>query len=87
MKARIVEVTHPDGEVEYVIQQRHFLFRWQWVSAWVNSWAGAACQDTFSTLEEARKHLCFFDGTRSVGRVVSSSEHNAENQALTRERQ
>ena len=71
MKARIVERTHVDGQKEYVIQQRHPLFRWWWVDAWINSWIGAACKDAFPTLEEARKNLCYFDGTRWKDKVVS----------------
>lgn len=63
MKARIVKRTGPGGRVEYVIQQRHLLFRWWWVDAWVNSSCGAYCTDAFDTLEEAKGNLCWFDGT------------------------
>lgn len=69
-KARIVERTAPDGSKTFVIQQRHFLFRWMWVDAWVNSLAGAACNDSFPTLAEAENMLCFFDGTPVRERVV-----------------
>ena len=69
-KARIIERTGPDGSVEYVIQQRHFLFRWWWVDAWLNSMAGAACQDSFTTLEEAQANMCFFDGTPIKERIL-----------------
>lgn len=61
MKARIVKRTGPDGSVQYTIQQRHFLLRWWWVDAWMNS--SSYTIDSFSTLEEAKKHLCYFDGT------------------------
>ena len=71
MKARIVERTSPDGRKEYVIQQRHFLFRWLWVDAWVNSFFGASCRDSWFTLEEAKENLCFFDGTSFKDRVVN----------------
>lgn len=70
MKARIIERTLSSGRVEFVIQQRHFLFFWWWVDAWVNSSCGAACQDSWSTLEEARENLCRFDGTKIKERVV-----------------
>jgi hypothetical protein len=70
MKARIVERTSPDGEKSYVIQQRNFLFRWRWVDAWINSFCGAACRDSWPTLEEAKNNLCYFDGTPVVDRVV-----------------
>ena len=69
-KARIIERIAPDGHKTYVIQQRYFLFRWMWVDAWVNSWEGALCNDSFPTLEEAKKMLCFFDGTPVNERVV-----------------
>ncbi len=71
MKARIVERTLPAGDKTFVIQQPHFLFRWWWVDAWINSWAGAACNDSFPTLEEAQANLCYFDGTGCKDRVVA----------------
>ena len=71
-KARIIERTGPDGTVSYVIQQRHFLFRWWWVDAWINSMLGAACKDSFTTLEEAKANLCFFDGTPTKELILST---------------
>jgi len=70
VKTRIVERTGVDGRVQFVIQQRHFLFRWKWVDAWINSWCGAGTQDYFGTLTEARKNLCYFDGSTCVDKVV-----------------
>ena len=70
-KARIVKRTGPDKSVEFVIQQRHFLFRWWWVDAWMNSSCGAACRDSYPTFEEAAANLCHFDGTKTVEEVVS----------------
>lgn len=70
MRARIVKRVHVDGTVEYVIQQRHFLFRWCWVDAWLNDWCGAACRDSWPTLEEAQKNLCYFDDSQSRDEVV-----------------
>lgn len=61
----------PDGRTEYVIQQPHFIFRWWWVDAWMNSSNGAACNDSFETLEEAKKHLCYFDGSKCRETVVA----------------
>jgi hypothetical protein len=69
-KARIIERTSPDGRISYVIQQRHFLFRWQWVDAWTNSLLGAACQDSFPTLKMAKQNLCYFDGTPTTEKMV-----------------
>lgn len=68
--ARIIERTACDGGVEFVIQQRHFLFKWWWVDAWLNSYSGASCKDYFSTLKEAKENMCYFDGTECKERVV-----------------
>lgn len=72
MKARIIEVTRVNGEKVWTIQQKHFLFWWKWVNAWINSSSGAACQDTFYSLEEAQKHLCYFDGTKPTHKVCGN---------------
>lgn len=72
MKCRIIERTNVDGKVEYVIQQNHFMFRWTWVDAWVNSLLGAACKDSFSTIEEARANICYFDGSKATDKVLQS---------------
>ena len=69
-KARIIKRTHPSGRVEYVIQQRHFLFKWWWVDAWINSSAGAACGDSFSTLDQAKLNLWQFDDSKPTEEVV-----------------
>jgi hypothetical protein len=70
MKTRIIERTSVDGSITYVIQQKHFLFRWMWVDAWENSIDGAACRDSFFTLDEARKNLCYFNGSKPKERVI-----------------
>lgn len=70
MKTRIIERTSVNGSITYVIQQKHFLFRWMWVDAWVNSIDGAACIDSFSTLDEAKKNLCYFNGSKPKERVI-----------------
>jgi hypothetical protein len=63
-KVRIVKKTFAD-QTYYQIQQRHFIFFWWWVDAWVNDSAGAyAPQDTFETLEEAEANLYLFDGSK-----------------------
>lgn len=77
-KARIIERTSPNGIVEYVIQQRHFLFRWWWVDAWMNAWAPMLCRDSYPTLEEAKKNLCWFDGTRWKCKVVYPTHDRKE---------
>ncbi len=70
MKARIIERTDPAGDKKYVIQQKHWLFRWWWVDAWVNS--SQPCEDTFYTLEEAERNLCWFDGTPWVDKDLTN---------------
>ena len=72
MKVRIIERTSPNGRIQYVIQQKHDLFRWWWVDAWINSMCGASCKDYFDSLEEAKNNLCFFDGTKCKEVVVLS---------------
>jgi hypothetical protein len=74
MKARIIKRTLVDGQIRYVIQQKHFLFRWWWVDAWLNSASGANCFDSFHNLEDARRNLCYFDGTRVKEEVVPNKE-------------
>lgn len=69
-KCRIIERTNVDGRKEYVIQQKHFIFRWLWVDASINSSCGAACRDSFSTFEEAKNNLCYFDGSKCTERVI-----------------
>ena len=71
MECRIIKRTHPyQGRVTYVIQQKHHLFRWQWVDAWLNSIDGADCLDSFGSLEEAQENLCLFDGSKCKEKVV-----------------
>ena len=81
MKVKIVERVAPDGCKTYVIKQRHFLFPWRWCDAWVNSTAGASCQDSFPTLEEAQKNLCWFDGTTSIERVMPNTPQSVKGEA------
>lgn len=67
-KARIIKREYPDGSTMYVIQQKHFLFRWWWVDAWVN--CGVDVTDSFETLEEAENKLLWFDGTNVKETVI-----------------
>jgi len=77
MKARIIKRTDPVGNFIFVIQQKHFLFRWRWVDAWVNSLDGACCNDSFNTIEEAKWFLPYFDGTETKEIVVEET-HNGK---------
>ena len=62
------------SKVEYVIQQKHFLFWWWWVDAWVNSYDGPGCIDSFPTLDEAKDNLKFYNGSKSTETVVYEYE-------------
>lgn len=69
-KCRIVQRDYVDGRVSFVIQQKHFIFRWHWIDAWINSSSGASCLNTFVTLEEAKNNLCYFDGSSHKDKVI-----------------
>lgn len=72
MKVRIIERTQLNGRVVYAIQQKHFLFRWMWVDPRMNSISGIIEHNVvFSTLQEAKKHLCYFDGSKPKEKVVT----------------
>ena len=68
-KVRIVMKTFPNGNRRYVIQQKHFLFRWMWVDAWANSFS-VGVRYSFPTLEEAKQNLCYFDDTKTKIEVI-----------------
>ena len=68
-KVRIIERIMPGGRVEFTIQQRHFLFFWWWVDAWMNN--DVSTTDSFSTFEEAKKNLCYFDGTKVKQEIIN----------------
>ena len=69
-KFRIIERTNVNGRKSWVIQQKHFLFIWWWVDAWVNSPGGGYSIDSFNSLEEAKNNLCYYDGTKVKEKVV-----------------
>ena len=69
-KFRIIERTNVNGRKSWVMQQKHFLFIWWWVDAWVNSSGGGYSIDSFSSLEEAKNNLCYYDGTKVKEKVV-----------------
>jgi len=71
MKVQIVKRTQPNGRVSYSIQQKHFLFKWTWVDAWVNSCVEGTTS-SFDTLKEAEDHLWLFDGSRTIEEVVKT---------------
>lgn len=67
-RVRIVKRIMTDGRVVYVIQEKHFLFFWWWVDAWMNH--DVSTTDTFDTMEDAENNLCYFDGSKIVEEVV-----------------
>lgn len=69
-KTRIVRREMPDGSVEFVVQQKHLLFRWRWVDAWRNGLFSSAYPSSWPTLAEAQKNLWMFDGTKPRESVV-----------------
>ena len=70
MAIRIVKRTYVDKQVQYVIQQKHWIFKWWWVDAACNSSDIVNCIDSFGTLEEAKKNLCYFDGSKYKDEVI-----------------
>lgn len=70
MKTRIIKRFNVAGITEYVIQQKHGIFRWWWVDAHANSWDFANCNDSFLSLDEAKDHLKYFDGTKCKEEIV-----------------
>ena len=65
-KCRIIERIRVDKKIEYVIQQKHWLFIWWWVDAWKDDLYRAA----FNTLEEAMENLRYFDGTKAIEKII-----------------
>ena len=57
---RIIRRTAPNGVKWYVIQKKHFLFRWIWVDASYALW----------TLLEASGNVCWYNGTPWTDEVV-----------------
>lgn len=68
VKVRIIERTNVNGDINYIIQQRHFLFKWWWVDAWMNY--DVSTNDTFYTLKDAKNNLCYFDGTKIQEKII-----------------
>ena len=61
MKCRIIKRTNVDGKVTYIIQQKHFLFKWLWIDTWYNH---------FGSIHEAKKHLCYYDGSKPIDEII-----------------
>jgi hypothetical protein len=68
-KTIIIERVYPDGSKRYVIQQKHWLFRWMWTNA-NNNAPFSYRSDAFDSLEDAKKNLCWFDGTKIIEKVI-----------------
>ena len=66
---RIIERKMPDGKIVFIIQQRHFLFRFWWIDAFMPDCP--YCTNSFDTLAESIKNLCYYDGSKPVDQVVA----------------
>lgn len=67
-KYRIVERSFKNGEKKYVIQKKHFLFRY-WEDLWLSD-GDASVVDQFSTLDEAKKMLNTYTNKKIKDGVV-----------------
>ena len=68
MKARIIERTFPDGTIRYFIQKKCL---WWWYEAFEWDAEYDMCfAISFKALEEARQHLCQYDGTKIIDKVI-----------------
>lgn len=72
---RIVERTYLDGDVQWVIQRRGWLFRWVWSDVLL-AHNGKHLSPSYSSLEEAKKYLCYVDGTQDMDKVVYIVDHS-----------
>ena len=66
---RIVELTYPGGNKKFQIQKKHWLFKNKWISVYDGGPYSTDCS-IYDTLEEARKNLVYFDGTKTVVKEV-----------------
>ena len=62
---RIVELIYPNGNKAYQIQKKHWLVKNKWISVDDGCAPYSTDTSTYLTLEEAKKHLCYFDGTKT----------------------
>lgn len=72
-KVRIIERTNVDGEKDWLIQHRHWLFKSRWVYA-QQYFESGSMDATFYSLKEAKKHLCYYDGSLPKYRVLSDKK-------------
>ncbi len=66
IKIRIVKQTMPDSRIVFEIQRK---FLWMWIDAYYFNHT-AKIYRIYSTLEEAKKDLCYFDGTKIKEEIV-----------------
>ena len=73
-EVRIVERVLVNGDKIYVIQQRHFLFKWVWVDGYEQRFAGWFFsyhgRYKHKTLKDAIDNVCYFDGSKPKNTVV-----------------
>ena len=65
-KFRIVEETYVNGKKVYVVQRKHWLFRWIWCSASLSEVDYVyAPSDRSDTIEEAKKMKAVYENMHS----------------------
>jgi hypothetical protein len=71
IECRIIKTTLPNGREFYTIEQKKKRFfggyKWKEVNPW-GSWH----RNTYDTLEDAQKDLCWYNGTRTKTEVVNT---------------
>jgi hypothetical protein len=57
-------------QIQKFIRYPFWPFKKQWVNAWLDDSLGAACQDSFFSLDEAKAALPYFRGEKPNFEVV-----------------
>ena len=70
MNIRIIKKTSIDGTIDSYIIQKKLFWWWYKCSLGINTCHGSFSKDHFDSLEEAKKHLCYFDGTECKEKIV-----------------
>lgn len=70
-QCRIIERIDIDGRHEYVIQKKLWIFGWRWCDA--ANWTNTYKSDTYKTIEDARRNLCHFDGSKPREFVIEEA--------------
>jgi hypothetical protein len=70
MKIRIIERTHPNGDISFIIQiqNRFLIFKW-----WENAHDKSGYVGNYKTLEDAKSDLYLHNGSKNKDNVVYQS--------------